>query len=861
MKRPLLWFGVLAVVQLLSFESSAATANLSAVTSIAGEQKQWHKVTLTFTGPQKSEADTVNPFRDLRLNVTFSLAGASRSLVVPGYFAADGDAANTSASSGNKWRVEFSPDEVGAWTYTVSFRQGTDVAISTAPNAGVATDFDGESGSFTIDPSDKTGDDFRGKGRLVEVGQHYLQFAGSKEYFIKTGAGSPENFLAYVGFDNTPAGRKPLHRYTAHLQNYRPDDPTWKGGVGKEIIGGLNYLASKGMNSLYFLTMNLNGDGDDVSPYANRSDRTRFDVSKLAQWEIVFEHMDKLGILLHVVTQEQENDQLLDDGALGVQRKLYYRELIARFGHHLGLTWNLGEENTNTAAQRDEFAGYINALDPYFHLIAVHTFPSDRAKVYTPMLGNPLIHSASMQIESPSIVHEETLKWVRQSAASGVKWVVALDEIGAAGVGVMPDANDPEHLTILQRALWGNLLAGGAGVEWYFGYNYANDDLTCEDWGSRDRMWTLSKYAADFFRSYLPLPLVANYDSLTSSTVDYCFGKPGETYAIFLPNGATTAINLPVGEAYTVRWFNPRTGGPLREGSIASVPGGNASIGLPPDELSSHWVALLQRIPGDGGSTPPPPPPPPSLPPPPSPALTISSLTLVSADWQRDLRALTAGGVIDLSQDGFGLNIRADVAGAGSVAFVLDGKLYSSENMAPYAIGWDDAGKYRKWTPTVGSHRLKVTPYSGANRSGTIGTSVEVDFIVTNSLGLPPVVVDPIPVSSVAVTNLTLVNSENQTDLRALLNGDTITYSIDGSALNIRADVSGSAGSVAFWLDGKRIAIENVVPYALAGDLNGLYRTWVPLAGTHTLDVIPYEAKDAVGASGAAMQLQFVVAP
>ena len=29
---------------------------------------------------------------------------------MPGYFAADGDAANTSATSGNKWRVNFMPD-------------------------------------------------------------------------------------------------------------------------------------------------------------------------------------------------------------------------------------------------------------------------------------------------------------------------------------------------------------------------------------------------------------------------------------------------------------------------------------------------------------------------------------------------------------------------------------------------------------------------------------------------------------------------------------------------------------------------------------------------------------------------------
>ena len=74
----------------------------------------------------------------------------------------------------------------------------------------------------------------------------------------------------------------------------------------------------------------------------------RIDVSKTAQWELVFEHADTMGMFLHFKTQEQENDQLLDGGKLGLQRRLYYRELVARFGHHLALNWNLGEENTNT---------------------------------------------------------------------------------------------------------------------------------------------------------------------------------------------------------------------------------------------------------------------------------------------------------------------------------------------------------------------------------------------------------------------------------------------------------------------------------------------------------------------------------
>ncbi len=36
------------------------------------------------------------------------------------------------------------------------------------------------------------------------------------------------------------------------------------------------------MNSVYFLTLNILGDGKDVWPYINPKDLTQFDVSKLA---------------------------------------------------------------------------------------------------------------------------------------------------------------------------------------------------------------------------------------------------------------------------------------------------------------------------------------------------------------------------------------------------------------------------------------------------------------------------------------------------------------------------------------------------------------------------------------------------
>ena len=90
---------------------------------------RWHRVSLTFDGPATSEAAEPNPCFQYRLDVTFRGPGG-QTMTVPGFFAADGHAGRTGATRGNKWRVYFSPDEVGQWHWKVSFRQGEDVAIA-----------------------------------------------------------------------------------------------------------------------------------------------------------------------------------------------------------------------------------------------------------------------------------------------------------------------------------------------------------------------------------------------------------------------------------------------------------------------------------------------------------------------------------------------------------------------------------------------------------------------------------------------------------------------------------------------------------------------------------------------------------
>lgn len=599
--------------------------------AVSGELRTWHKITLTLDGPFAHEQDNEpNPFTDFRLQAEFKHPDGAK-YIVPGYFAADGNAGDSSAESGTKWRVHFAPDREGEWTWKLSFRRGHLAALDRKTSGEAVRPFDGKSGTLLVTPSDKDGRDLRAHGRLQYVGRRYLQFAGSKQYFLKAGADAPETLLAYADFDNTQAGnprKAPLKSWSPHVKDWADGDPTWRNGKGKGLIGAINYLSGKGCNAFSFLTYNAGGDGDNVWPFSHRDDKLHYDCSKLDQWATVFDHGTTRGMYLHFKVQETEMDdnrrgksegsrvpESLDGGELGTQRKLYCRELVARFSHNLALNWNLGEENTQTTAQQKAMINYIASLDPYDHNIVVHTFPDQQDKVYRPLLGDRSgLTGVSLQNSSLEATHAQTVKWVETSTASGKPWIVAFDESGSAAHAQCPDLGyggfDGRDNTgkmiytqhkVRKQTLWGTLMAGGAGCEYYFGYRFAENDLVCEDWRSRDQSWNYCRIAVNFFHdNRIPFHKMRNMDELVGNpdhgTSRYCFANPNDVYLVYLPNGGTATLDLTRSKGmYDVEWFNPRSGGNLQHGDVTSVEAGDkVSVGTPPRDAMHDWLVVLR---------------------------------------------------------------------------------------------------------------------------------------------------------------------------------------------------------------------------------------------------------------------------
>ena len=588
-----------------SFGQEQFVASTSKV-EITGELKNWHKITLTFDGPETDELHTYNPFLNYRLNVVFRKG--SKKYLVPGYFAADGIAAETSATTGNRWRVHFCPDETGTWEYEVSFLKGANVAVSDAnPSVQSAGYMDGMQGEIIVTASDKQGRDFRGKGRLQFVDKTYLQFADNKEYFLKAGVDAPENLLAYEDFDGNfkTDGHNDhfIKKWEAHIPDWRSGDPTWQDSKGKGLIGALNYLADKGLNAFSFLTLNIAGDDRNVFPYVSYDNYERMDVSKLAQWEILFEHADQLGLFLHFKTSEAENQGLLDNGDLGPQRKLYYRELIARFGHHLALNWNIGEENGKwmkeditpwqNTTQRLACAQYFFDHDPYRHHIVIHN-----GQQFYDLLGPESKYTGlSIQTnrEDFANVHGAVLRWRNLARAAKKNWANAVDEPGDHRYSLVPDNINMQHDNARQNALWGALMAGAWGIEWYFGYENEHSDLTCEDWRSRDKMWDQCRHALSFFIEHdIPYWDMEPMDDLTEND-DYILAKEDDQWVIYQKMGQKEVTKFPeLSGEYSIKWYSPVKGEWVGDEKTIHTTDG-LQIDLPPSDADQDWVIWVKK--------------------------------------------------------------------------------------------------------------------------------------------------------------------------------------------------------------------------------------------------------------------------
>ncbi len=617
------------VLALTCFLLSISFAGAALGQEVSGTGARFESVTLTLVGPDMDEREGRNPFADVRLDWT--VTQGDKSWVIPGYFAGCGDAADSGCTGGNIWRAHFVPPHEGSYSWKIDFRSGPGMA--TSPGPGKRLSGHGSSGSFAI--SGQSSDPVRARGLLQYTGETYYRFAGDNSVFFKFGPDAPENMLAFSDFDGTPDYKGFRKSWDAHVGDLTGEGAAYLWGQTKSgagLLGMIDYLAGAGANSVSMLLWNAGGDDRnvfphllavppqeyaDMKPMAQWSDgliQDRFDISKLDQWQRALSYADKRGLHLHFKLQETENDTFMDGGALGPMRKLYLREMVARFGHFLALTWNLGEENVQHPGDVRHMASYLAALDPYDHPLVLHSYP-DQKQRYRAFLGpDSSLNGLSLQgrLDDITDLRPDVITWLREAQLAGKPMVMAYDEPGRAdgGAGVDPDYPDdrlPSKRDVildpdlfLRDGLWNALTAGANGVEAYYGYRTGCSDLDCQDHRTRARLWREGKVALDFFRQHVgdrAVRMIAA-DHVTHAQDDFVFAEPGEFYVIVPGAGETVMVTGGIEGRFTIRWFDRVNGGALQIGSIAEVDNHprNTPIGEPPEGGSGKWIAVVSRI-------------------------------------------------------------------------------------------------------------------------------------------------------------------------------------------------------------------------------------------------------------------------
>jgi hypothetical protein len=486
-------FGLLILFALICTNSSTSQAQAQSQL-LTYQQNQPLEINLS--GPVSNGMGTPNPFL-IDVDITFTGPGG-QTYVVPGFYDGDG----VGGMDGSLWKARFSPEEVGSWTYMTSSPEPL---------------LDGESGSFEVvygvncQPYLPGGmPDLPCIGRLEYVGDHYLKFKNGT-YWLKGGANEPEDFLApeqTIGFPNKTEA--------------------------------INYLSSKGVNSLYIMLNNIGGDGNNVWPWVGstasqaQSNQDRFDLAKLTEWEDIFTIIQEKGIVLHLVLED-------DSGWTGFNRARYYREMIARFGHHNGLIWNISEEyNENySAIQIKSFAQMVRDLDAYDHPITVHQQGS--LDNWLPFVGHSLFDLTSLQ-GSKTTLNAETVSWFYQVENSGKTIPVSFDETGRIEIA---------DRDLARQIIW-SVYMGGANFE-MFTYplnSYVDFETHFAD---------MSRARA--FLEQLPYWNMRPMNELLVSGSGYIFSRAGEIYSVYLPTGGQIEIDLSGSPGnFFGEWFNPRDG-------------------------------------------------------------------------------------------------------------------------------------------------------------------------------------------------------------------------------------------------------------------------------------------------------------
>jgi hypothetical protein len=327
-------------------------------------------------------------------------------------------------------------------------------------------------------------------------------------------------------------------------------------------------------------------DASDV--YRPGFDYTRFDIAYWQKFDRALRFARDRDMVFSLVFDMNDSRSHPEAGSADERR--FFRYAVARFSAFSNITWDLGDD---LDSYRDdpwthEMGTSVEEWDPYHHLATSHpvrTAHQDRTAAW---FGFTSFQEWSRN-QHAFILKERLRQKLMFHIIPQTNEEYGYEDhypLWAPGLG-------SESADTLRRTAWDIVMAGGyqtTGESTRRGTNILPN--TGGGWMNGrgdDTMTMLHGYAhmVDFFTSFQWWE--TDQDDGLVSRGQYCLAKAGEIYAIYLPHGGRTRVQLKPGR-YTAFWFNPSTG---EWTSLQNTAGGAWNSPLSLD--TNDWALLLRR--------------------------------------------------------------------------------------------------------------------------------------------------------------------------------------------------------------------------------------------------------------------------
>jgi Protein of unknown function (DUF4038)/Domain of unknown function (DUF5060)/Putative collagen-binding domain of a collagenase len=506
-----------------------------------------------------------NPDTDVTVTVSF-VAPSGRALLAHAF--PDGD---------GLWRVRFAPDEIGAWTYSVS--------ASDASNRG----FSEASGNFKVTRATSAG---------------FIRPDARSPYWFSFSDGS-----AYFGIGDTAYG---LSNAVSDTQLEQYLDLRKKQGFNFVRLFAAG--APHGGHPSLAVQESWAWGGTPSAPDYDRINPLYFHRLERLLRELATRDMHAEIELFNYYSAPFDDPQLWTPA----REAVWLRTVVSRLAAYRSVfLWTLANEYElhpdgkyrYDGATDDDWvrrvATQVHAFDPHQHPTTVHSFSFDARGGLGGRFGSgPELDVLSQQIWGEATWNGNYLDgqaagiersiWADRSfgkpvinTENGYEWLAGYHDFDQQTVGTDK----------ARRAAWRTFVSGGAAYAAGFAGTWPGSDaytwkgvgplhFRLEDMGLGAQIGHLRDFIARIdLLKMSPAQQLVNEPNL-------CLANSGETYVVYAPQGGPVELDLSsTHETFVPTWFDPRTGELHRR---TPLKGGSRTTLKSPD--AQDWVLMVREV-------------------------------------------------------------------------------------------------------------------------------------------------------------------------------------------------------------------------------------------------------------------------